>query len=554
MTSPPNNKKLKLNHQNYSFLNDKAGNNDNNNNDVNNNNNDCHTQIDCSKSNEIQLTPLTPPQPPSSTPILNISNNNNNDSKLVEFPSDFEIFLKKVKKEIQDKKDQQKRTINQVSQFKKQNDAIASIEGRKTSPIKNIKQNNNNNNNNNNTTTSKDEDDYNFENDEHLFDSLFLKLFNVEVSSTGKRVFITSTYEGFWNSYKDLPTKNHYEVIKENEYCHMYFDLEYLRDSNPQLINDPVEDDKIVQVLVDRLSKEILNRYDIVTDRKDIIDLDSSTEKKFSRHLIWHFPNSTCWINNFQLGLFIKNFIEKIEIEKNNDQDILKYLFVNTDKNQTTTVLDKGVYTKNRSFRLYLSSKFGKPATLQLSKFNQFPFSSPTNHEEIFMGSLICNIDLTKNLRILDFTLEKPREPSLFFNNNSNSNSQNNNISPSKLHQQSNTTTSTTTTTSNYSPSSIQICLNQSPFPKIDEYVKTNLLGRGGEKGFIRKIKYDTNRKTIQYEIGGNKWCENIGRQHKSNNIYFICYIESGTIFQRCMDSDCKNFKSTPIYLPLFND
>ena len=56
-----------------------------------------------------------------------------------------------------------------------------------------------------------------------------------------------------------------------------------------------------------------------------------------------------------------------------------------------------GVYTKNRNFRLYLSSKLNKSTPLKLAKENQYlSFSSSNNddidHKTIFFHSLVANI------------------------------------------------------------------------------------------------------------------------------------------------------------------
>lgn len=51
-----------------------------------------------------------------------------------------------------------------------------------------------------------------------------------------------------------------------------------------------------------------------------------------------------------------------------------------------------GVYTKNRNFRLYLSSKFGKKNPLLVAAENEFVPLSSMNDKAIFMDSLIANV------------------------------------------------------------------------------------------------------------------------------------------------------------------
>lgn len=55
----------------------------------------------------------------------------------------------------------------------------------------------------------------------------------------------------------------------------------------------------------------------------------------------------------------------------------------------------KGVYTKNRNFRLYKSSKLGKNAAFTVAEDNKyFPklVKQSTAEEHIFLASLITNV------------------------------------------------------------------------------------------------------------------------------------------------------------------
>ncbi len=44
----------------------------------------------------------------------------------------------------------------------------------------------------------------------------------------------------------------------------------------------------------------------------------------------------------------------------------------------------------------------------------------------------------------------------------------------------------------------------------------------------------------IVYDIGGNKFCDKIGRQHKSNHVQIICYLKEGYYIRQCRDPECK--------------
>lgn len=64
---------------------------------------------------------------------------------------------------------------------------------------------------------------------------------------------------------------------------------------------------------------------------------------------------------------------------------------------------DVGVYTKNRNFRLFLSSKLGKVNPLVLAKDNQFHVNDVhlarnklrkvNADENLFLSSLVCHVE-----------------------------------------------------------------------------------------------------------------------------------------------------------------
>lgn len=62
-------------------------------------------------------------------------------------------------------------------------------------------------------------------------------------------------------------------------------------------------------------------------------------------------------------------------------------LVIQNDKGGKSFFIDEGVYTRNRIFRVYLSSKFGKRNTLQKAEANRHPSES---EEEFLRASLAC--------------------------------------------------------------------------------------------------------------------------------------------------------------------
>lgn len=87
------------------------------------------------------------------------------------------------------------------------------------------------------------------------------------------------------------------------------------------------------------------------------MDLDSSNAGKFSHHLIVNLYDCQglplFFANNKEVGLVVRSLLT---LMKQNPQLTLD------SKNQV--FVDEAVYTKNRNFRTFLSSKFGKSAIL----------------------------------------------------------------------------------------------------------------------------------------------------------------------------------------------
>jgi Herpesviridae UL52/UL70 DNA primase len=98
-----------------------------------------------------------------------------------------------------------------------------------------------------------------------------------------------------------------------------------------------------------------------------------------------------------------------------------------------------------------------------------------------------------------------------------------------------------------------------SPYPFIDAFVEDQLATRGGAKGAIRAWTLnhgpngeDTVPVGMSFQMIGNRWCENIGRAHRSNNVIWIVDFKKHQCFQSCYDPECRatSFRGRPIGLP----
>eukprot|EP00053_Salpingoeca_punica_P017408 m.167722 g.167722 ORF g.167722 m.167722 type:complete len:316 (-) comp17200_c1_seq2:60-1007(-) len=172
----------------------------------------------------------------------------------------------------------------------------------------------------------------------------------------GRRRFLVTDYDTFWRRYSRMPARlrHYYEVIPEGQPCHLYFDLEFPRACNPAS-----DGEAMVTCFKALLCREVERVFLARCDLSAILDLDSSTASKFSRHLIVHLPESA-FRSNQHAGFFAHHLSRCAETEFAD----LMVVTLDAESKQRGTFLDLGVYSRNRNFRLYLSTKLGKTASL----------------------------------------------------------------------------------------------------------------------------------------------------------------------------------------------
>ena len=174
-------------------------------------------------------------------------------------------------------------------------------------------------------------------------------------------------------------------MITEHQPCKLYFDIEYKKQLNKRVNGDEMLQ-KFIEILVSDL-QETFSLKDI-SKQENIIDLTSSSVTKFSHHLIINHPQLV-FASNYHAGKYVKYLcyklksIPEMKIVTNKSIDIKECA-------HTTTFgifVDEGVYTKNRNFRLYLSSKFNKNTCLTIAN-NMCNWSDKC----IFFYSLVTNV------------------------------------------------------------------------------------------------------------------------------------------------------------------
>ena len=140
---------------------------------------------------------------------------------------------------------------------------------------------------NNNTTTSNNTD--------------------LKNNNTGKRRYLLCTYDAFWEIYKDIPEKNRhfYEVIREKDFCNIYFDLEFFYKQNEEK-NWQKMVFWLKQFITFALEEYFGIKFHTKKDFKFIELISLNSIEKFSMHLIIRFPAFYCFVNNNECGKFIQ--------------------------------------------------------------------------------------------------------------------------------------------------------------------------------------------------------------------------------------------------------
>uniref|UniRef100_F6WJQ1 DNA-directed primase/polymerase protein n=1 Tax=Ornithorhynchus anatinus TaxID=9258 RepID=F6WJQ1_ORNAN len=366
----------------------------------------------------------------------------------------------------------------------------------------------------------------------------------------GHRIYLVTTYSELWHYYKARKNKKFlmhcYEVIPENTVCKLYFDLEFDKAANPG-----ADGPKMVAQLIEHVSRALQESFGVPCSAEDVLNLDSSTDEKFSRHLIFQLRD-VAFKDNVHVGRFVRaalrpapppleeqpragtpagpapsssagDVAEEPGPSGQGGRDLSRFLVDGKAGGQQLFV-DLGVYTRNRNFRLYKSSKRGKSVTLEVAEDNRFFPTQPKNvseEERYFLSSLVSNIRFSETLRVL--TCDPPEDKER----------------------------KTPHRTSSGPPAATVGGSCASPYPELDEFV-LSLVDKGGVKGGIRRWNYFFPEELLVYDISRYRWCANVGRAHKSNNIMILVDLKNEIWYQKCHDPVCRaeNFKSEGSPLP----
>ena len=204
-----------------------------------------------------------------------------------------------------------------------------------------------------------------------------------EVSSEGSRRYLVTTVHYFWGWYKDINKKNYYEVICEKRNSKLYCDVEYKR-----TFNQGKDGYQCVKKLIQLINEKANQDFSLSVTEEDCLVLEATDEKKFSIHLIFFL---IVFQSNKDCKVFMQNLMESLQTQ---DQALFD---VQDGSGASTSCIDMSVYSKNRQFRLFESTKFGQKRPLIVSPIDTATFAlnpeltDEEKRKEGFLKSLITN-------------------------------------------------------------------------------------------------------------------------------------------------------------------
>ena len=328
----------------------------------------------------------------------------------------------------------------------------------------------------------------------------------------------------------DPQIRHHYEVIQEGSPCHIYFDLEF----NAKL-NQKRDADEMVDTLVAVTFSALQDKYSIEGQEEWIIELDSSNEEKFSRHLIIRIPK-TAFKDNSHVGAFISEICSRIAAQRAANPNLDK-LYITKDSSGAEPAdqlfVDTAVYSRNRCFRLAFSSKSGKKSFLVAT--GRFKCKN-MNDKELFLESLICRLDDDCD-KLLICKLDLECKKALHFDTEA---------SVTRI-QVKNCRVAIDTYRSDFPQA---YTYGRSPFPALDGFIES-IASFGSVSGKIRCWYWFSQDGLMIYSMSRSRYCEHIGREHKSNHVMYIVDFQRAAYYQKCYDPDCRGYRSPLRAVPL---
>ncbi|KAA0150698.1 hypothetical protein FNF29_05035 [Cafeteria roenbergensis] len=396
-----------------------------------------------------------------------------------------------------------------------------------------------------------------------------------ETNAQGRRRFVACTAEKLWRRMVALPVgaRHFYEIIREGCACHLYLDIEFRRAANKGL-----DGSALVAFLTVRILTALQERFGIRAGLEDVIDLDSSTDAKFSRHLVVVLPGGQRFRDNQHVGRFVLLLVAALANEAATDA-LAAALWVRPEETDAappategapapavaasmagpgestdrakpgraeesrtplegrTPIVDLGVYTRNRAMRLYMSRKYGKKASLMPASTNAFEDGWGRGGDRPAVAvpqtrpaaeSPFPPVDAWVLQLAASFGGPPARIRSVAVLTRA--------VRLVSLDRNAGATSEAAAGEGDRAPSQGESAGAAGAAP-------TDAAGPDRrEAALVRRLIYS---------MADNRFCLRIGRQHRSNNVAFSVDLEAGTASQTCMDPLCRGWRSDAVQVPV---
>ena len=442
-----------------------------------------------------------------------------------------------------------------------------------------------------------------------------MRYFSLERHGDGRRAFVAASLEAFWAKYEALPAghRHHYELIRADTPCRLYYDLEFSTETNPEFDGARAVD-ALARLTLERLASEHgvgIARRPATTDTlatdgsdgdggssgnkvdpfdpKDVVVVLKSTgseeaRKKFSRHLVFRLPG-VVFASAAHCGEFVRRLHADMSSRRGSDPDC-DAVFVRgenaaKDAPRDVSFVDLGVYTRNRAFRLYLSSKHGKkhrllptrrffdadargatlpPTSPCLETFKACLVSAPA---ELSIGADAgpvgasarersrTRVSKKQTTRLLEYPGIGAEGPYGFGNRRDGGGSavlSGYGLGPGVTDSKRFNFCASSASTS-FAEKNLATC----PVRRTAAFVCADFDAwspAGCAGASVRAWSASPVSGLATLHMQGNRFCENAGRAHKSNNVSFAVDFREGAYFQRCHDPDCRGFRGCFRALP----
>jgi len=176
---------------------------------------------------------------------------------------------------------------------------------------------------------------------------------------------VVAGYEAFWQHYAAMSPalRFFYEILLHNQPCHLYVDVDADLTLNPD-----IDERHLLHTLLDECVRLLIELGAVErADQVRVVALDASKPGKLSKHYVFRLAGGgVVFRNAYHCGAFVRRLRQRVlrsyglEVERNP-------FFVRKLESDRTCpghsievrefLVDKGVYTRNRNFRLWRSVK-----------------------------------------------------------------------------------------------------------------------------------------------------------------------------------------------------